>query len=97
MSAGFHRAGLMDIDVSCGGTEHTLVPAKCRIDHGDIGLGSAYQKMDCQMVIPARLADLLPRLLTVFVLTVARGLLHVGLYQALQYLGMRSFVIITLE
>ena len=83
MSAGFHRTGLMDIDMSCDSAKHALVLAKCCIDHGDIGLGSAYQEMDCQTVIPTGLTDLLARLFAVFILAVARCLLHIGLHQTL--------------
>ena len=97
MSAGFHRTGLMDIDMSRDSAEHALVLAKCCIDHCDIGLGPTYQEMDCQAVIPTCLTDLLARLFTVFILTVARCLLHIGLHQALQHLRMRSFIIVTLE
>ena len=43
MSAGFHRTGLMDIDMSCDSAKHTLVFAKCCIDHCDIGLCPTYQ------------------------------------------------------
>ena len=53
MSAGFHRTGLMDIDMSRDSAEHALVLAKCCIDHCDIGLGPTYQEMDCQAVIPS--------------------------------------------
>ena len=97
MSAGFHRTGLMDINMSRDSAEHTLVLAKCRIDHGDIGLGSTYQEMYCQAVIPTDLTDLLARLFTVFVLAVTRCLLHIGLHQTLQHLRMRSLIIVTLE
>lgn len=83
MSTGFHRTGLMDINMSRDSAEHTLVLAKCRIDHGDIGLGSTYKEMYCQAVILTGLTDLLACLVTVFILAVTRCLLHVGLYQAL--------------
>ena len=73
----------MDIDMSRDSAEHALVLAKCCIDHCDIGLGPTYQEMDCQAVIPTGLTDLLARLFTVFILTVARCLLHIGLHQAL--------------
>ena len=97
MSTGFHRTGLMDIDMSRDSTEHTLVLAKCRIDHGDIGLGSAYQEMYCQAVIPTGLTDFFSRHFTVLILAVARCLLHIGLHQTLQHLRMRSLIIVTLE
>ena len=97
MSAGFHRTGLMDIDMSRDSAEHALVLAKCCIDHCEIGLGTTYQEMDCQAVIPTCLTDLLARLFTVFILTVARCLFHIGLHQTLQHLRMRSLIIVTLE
>ena len=97
MSAGFHRTCLVDIYVSCDSTEHALVLPQRRIDHGNIGLGSTYEEMDCQLIIPASLTDLFARLITVFILAVARSLLHVGLHQTLQHLRMRSHIIITLK
>ena len=82
MSAGFHRTGLMDIDMSRDSAEHALVLAKCCIDHCDIGLCPPNQKMYIGIRCFADSFYPFCRLPAIFILSISRCLFHVCLFES---------------
>ena len=97
MAAGFHRAGLMHVDMPGGGAQHALMGTQDGGDHRHIGLGAAHQKMHGGLRGLAGRADQRPGALAVGVLAVAGGLLHIGAGQRLQDRRMRALHIITVK
>ena len=84
VAGGFHRAGLMDVDVAAVGAQDPLPGLEGGVNQGEIGLGGAHKKVNPRLRRIAQGADQPPRLLTVIVGAVARGLHQVGALQQIQ-------------
>ena len=74
----------MDMDVAGLGADRALVGTECRVDEGQVGLGSAHQEVDIH-ILPAALGlDVPGGVHAVVVGAIAGGLLQIGLHHALQ-------------
>ncbi len=87
----------MHVDMSCFGTNYTLMGAENGSDDDGIGLGTAYKEMDICLRGAAGAANEITRIFTVDIGAVSRGLLHICLGQMFYNQGMRPFQIITFQ
>ena len=97
MSRGFHGSGFMDIDVGSVRAKGTLMWAQSGINHRQICLGSAHEEMDGNILPAALFPYFGSRSRAVLVLTVAQGLLHVGLHQSLKHFFVAAFAVIIVK
>ena len=97
MPRGFHRSGLMAVDMAGLRSDHPLMRAECRRNYRHVGLSSSDQEMHGKAVIPTGLPNQLCSVGTVLILTVAHSLIQIGFYQFLQHSGMSAFIIVTLK
>ena len=88
---------LVAVDVAGGDGQNTLVGTQNGINDGGIGLGAAHQKVHGGVGGAADLADLFGGGGAVGILTVADGLVHIGVQQLLQDGGMGAFQIVTVK
>ena len=95
VSTGFHRTGLVDIDMPRLCAQNTLMGTQACINQ--IGLGAAYQEVYCQAFIPAGLSDQPSGLFTIVILSITGSLFQIGLKELFHDFRMCSFCIITLK
>ena len=79
------------------GRNHALVGPQSGGNHRQIGLGSPCHEMDVHILPAAFFSNQLGGAAAMLVLPIAGGLLHIGLNQALQNLGVGAFGIIAVE
>ena len=97
VTAALDCARLVHGDMPRIGGNDALVGAQQRRDHDAVDLRAARQEVNLCVRCAACLADLLPRHITVLVQSIACGLLHVRLDEALQDLRMRALHIVRAE
>ena len=97
VSALLHGAGLVDVDVSAGGAHDALVRAELRGDDGGVGLRPADEEMDLGVRAAEHAADQVRGPGAMRVLSVAQGLLQVGLPERLENLRTAAFQVVAFE
>ena len=97
VAGGFHGTGLVDIDVSGVRTQCSLVGAQGGINHSHIGLGSAHQKMDGNILPATFLPDFGGGSSAIRILAIAGGLHHIDCKQPLHHLFMAAFAVIVVK
>ena len=83
MSRCFHSSGFVGVNMSADSTQRPLMGPQRGINHCQIGLGSAYQKVHCQIFSAAQRLDLGGSGGTVAVFSVSRCLFQIGAAQCL--------------
>ncbi len=89
--------GLVHVDVSRLGGEHSLPRPEDAVNDGGVGLCAAHEKVHGCVWAAARLPDAFARTCGVGVEAVAGCLFHVGLKQALKDLRVRAFHIVAVK
>ena len=89
--------GFMNIHMAGMGGNYSFIGLQQRFNYQHIGLGTAYQKMNCGIRGIAEAADGIPRCFTARIQSIADSLFQVGLDQRLQYLGMGTFAVVITE
>lgn len=88
---------LVDVDVCGLGSQYAFVMREEGIDDGGVGLGASDEEVDVETIIGTSLTHKLLSLGCNGILTVAYGLLEVGIDQPLEYLRVATLHVIGIE
>ena len=84
VAGGFHRSGLVNIDMSGRGADHGLVGAECRCNHCKVDLSAAHQKVDGSVLTADFLPDQIPGPAAVLLIHAVSGVLdEIGFHEGL--------------
>ena len=97
VAGGFHRAGLMYMDVAGVGTQCALPWLQRGVDDRQVGLGRAHKEMHGSVRGIAQGADLIGCGGTIAVLAVAGGLVKVGFLHQVQHRRGGTFTVVTFK
>ena len=97
VTRGFHRAGLMAVDVTAVGRNDGLIGAQRMGDGHHVGRRSAHHKVDIGICTAALFANPGNGAVAVHILAIAGGFDKVALDERIQHLGACAFFIVTSE
>ena len=97
MARGLHGTGFVDIDVGRIRPDHALMGPQGGINDRQIGLGTAYKKMDGQRTVLTERTNPIGGTAAVVIRSVAGSLLHIGFYKRLQYLRVTAFGVVIVK
>ena len=83
VAVGFDGTTLMHRNVSGIRRDHALPGSEQALDHSRIGLGTSHQKMYFRIGTAAGSTDLVLGLCTIRIVSVSKGMFHIGFHQLL--------------